>query len=206
MRLLFFRLFAQIILSLLARSFAWLCVRFDSQAGGTSFTKVLRRMMCTRNGATEAELDCCDVGWCDWQKGMTCQNIHGCTNHIPRLYKWLARPLPSVTILRNPVTRFVSAWHYRCHHPNYDCFNVREEFKLIRVNRASKKTFDEYCAMAEYQNTIAKMLVKDKFPYGRFWPVHSFGGRAFIYSFAISHVLAFPIFLLFFFLLLLILL
>ena len=79
-------------------------------------------MMCTRNGATESELDCCMVGWCDWQKGMTCQNIHGCTNHIPRLYKWLHRPLPSVTILRNPVTRFVSAWHYRCHHPNCTAF------------------------------------------------------------------------------------
>ena len=36
------------------------------------------------------------VGWCDWQKGLVCQNIHGCTNHIPRIDKWLNRPLPSV--------------------------------------------------------------------------------------------------------------
>ena len=48
---------------------------------------------------------------------------------------------------------------------------MREEFKLIRVNRAKQKTFDEYCSMAEYQNTITKMLVKDKFPYGNYGPL-----------------------------------
>ena len=96
---------------------------------------------------------------------------------------------PQVTIMRDPVTRFVSAWHYRCHHPNYDCFNVREEFKAIRESRGNKKTFSEYCQMREYQNIMVKvtsssaacfrpettplndaawvdqMLVKDKFPY-----------------------------------------
>lgn len=62
--------------------------------------------------------------------------------------------------MRDPVTRFVSAWHYRCHHPNYDCFNVREEFKAIRESRGNKKTFSEYCQMREYQN----IMVKVKFP------------------------------------------
>jgi hypothetical protein len=139
-----------------------------SKAGGTSFTKVLRRMTCTVNQGTEAELDCCAVGWCDWQKGLVCQNIHGCTNHIPRIEKWLSKPLPSVTILRDPRTRFVSAWHYRCHHPNYDCFGVRKAFKAVRGGGAKKYTFDEYCAMPEYQNIMVKMLVKDKFPYGNY--------------------------------------
>ena len=43
------------------------------KAGGTSLSKVLRRMMCTRNNGTNMELDCCNVGWCDFQKGVTCQ-------------------------------------------------------------------------------------------------------------------------------------
>lgn len=122
--------------------------------------------MCTKNEATESEMDCCAVGWCDWQKGITCQNIHGCTNHIPRIGKWLNKPLPSVTIMRDPATRFISAWHYRCHNPNYDCFGIRKQFKAIRSGKARKFSFDEYCEMAEYQNIMIKMLVKDKFPYG----------------------------------------
>ena len=148
-------------------SFARVRVRVF-QAGGTSFTKVLRRMTCTVNQGTESELDCCAVGWCDWQKGLVCQNIHGCTNHIPRIDKWLGKPLPSVTIMRDPRTRFVSAWHYRCHHPNYDCFGVRKAFKAVRSGGTKKYTFDEYCAMPEYQNIMVKMLVKDKFPYGNY--------------------------------------
>ena len=120
---------------------------------------------------TERELDCCAVGWCDWQKGLVCQNIHGCTNHIPRIDKWLAKRLPSVTIMRDPRTRFVSAWHYRCHHPNYDCFGVRKEFKAARSGGGKKYSFDDYCAMPEYRNIMTKMLVKDKFPYGDYGPL-----------------------------------
>ena len=157
-----------IVLSLASvYSFARVRVRVF-QAGGTSFTKVLRRMTCTVNQGTESELDCCAVGWCDWQKGLVCQNIHGSTNHIPRIDKWLGKPLPSVTIMRDPRTRFVSAWHYRCHHPNYDCFGVRKAFKAVRSGGTKKYTFDEYCAMPEYQNIMVKMLVKDKFPYGNY--------------------------------------
>ena len=125
-------------------------------------------MMCTRNNGTNMELDCCNVGWCDFQKGVTCQNIHGCTNHIPRLWKWLKRPLPSLIMLRDPLTRYVSAWHYRCHNPNYDCFGVRKEFAAIRYGRSRKKSFDEYLAMAEYQNIMTKMLALDKLPYGNY--------------------------------------
>jgi len=136
------------------------------KAGGTTFSKVLRRMMCTRNNATEATLDCCTPGFCDIQKGITCQNIHGCTNHIPRLKRWLVRNLPSVTIFRNPVTRYVSGWHYRCHNPNSDCFDVRKEFEYIRSGRHPQATFQDYLGMEEYSNIMVKMLAKDKFPYG----------------------------------------
>ena len=36
------------------------------KAGGTSLSKTLRRMMCTRNNGTNMELDCCNPGWCDY--------------------------------------------------------------------------------------------------------------------------------------------
>jgi len=68
--------------------------------------------------------------------------------------------------MREPGSRFVSAWHYRCHHPNYDCFNVNKQFKLVRSGKAKKYTFDDYCRMPEYQNIMIKMFVRDKFPYG----------------------------------------
>jgi hypothetical protein len=128
-----------------------------TKAGGTSFTKVLRRMVCTKNEATESEMDCCAVGWCDWQKGITCQNIHGCTNHIPRVGKWLNKPLPSITMMRDPVTRFISAWFYRCHNPNYDCFGVRKSFKAIRSGKSKRYSYDDYCTMPEYQNIMIKV-------------------------------------------------
>ena len=74
-------------------------------------------------------------------------------------------------MLRNPRTRYVSAWHYRCHNPNYDCFGVRKEFMKIRYGRAKKKTFEEYLAMPEYQNVMTKMLALDKLPYGDYGPL-----------------------------------
>ena len=27
-------------------------------------------------------------------------------------------------MVREPLSRVVSAWHYRCHNPNWDCFHV----------------------------------------------------------------------------------
>ena len=35
-----------------------------------------------------------------------------------------------------------------------------------RYGRKKKKSFDEYCAMREYQNIMTKMLALDKLPYG----------------------------------------
>jgi hypothetical protein len=41
----------------------------------------------------------------------------------------------SVTMLRDPVARVVSAWFYRCHSPNRDCYNVRGKFCQVGGRR-----------------------------------------------------------------------
>ena len=59
----------------------------------------------------------------------------------------------------------MSAWFYRCHTPNNDCFQVRPYFKEIRQGLRPHVTFTEYIEMAEYQNIFTRMLGADSFPY-----------------------------------------
>jgi hypothetical protein len=63
------------------------------------------------------------------------------------------------------ITRLLSAWFYRCHTPNNDCFQVRPEFKEIAAGQRPKVTFEEYIEMPEYQNIQSRMLGADSFPY-----------------------------------------
>jgi hypothetical protein len=68
-------------------------------------------------------------------------------------------------LLREPTSRLLSAWFYRCHSPNIDCYQVRPEFKLIHDGKRPKVTFEEYLDMPEYSNIQTRMLGADSFPY-----------------------------------------
>jgi len=84
-------------------------------------------------------------------------------HHIFR--PWIFKPVPSVTIFREPISRLLSAWFYRCHTPNNDCFQVRPYFKEIGQGKLPQVKFPEYAEMVEYQNIQTRMFGADSFPY-----------------------------------------
>lgn len=78
---------------------------------------------------------------------------------------WIYKPVPSITIFREPISRLLSAWFYRCHTPNNDCFQVRPYFKDIGQGKLPQVKFPEYAEMVEYQNIQTRMFGADSFPY-----------------------------------------
>lgn len=86
------------------------------KCGGTSMTKILRRMACVLNGGTAQSYDCCHrPGFCGVPEQRTCKAIRGCTMHFPNLRFAKIHMTPSITVLREPLPRVLSAWLYRCH-------------------------------------------------------------------------------------------
>ena len=79
--------------------------------------------------------------------------------------KYIFKQMPTITIVREPVSRLLSAWFYRGHSPNLDFFQVRPWFKEIADGKRPKVKFDEYIEMVEYQNIQTRMLGADSFPY-----------------------------------------
>lgn len=133
------------------------------KCGGTSMTAILRQMAC--NIDTTRNEDCCtNPGFCEHNDGRRCAAIKGCVNHLPQT-EWLFRPPPSITIIRDPTSRLLSAWFYRGHSPNLDFFQVRPEFKEIKLGLRPKVVFEEYVEMPEYQNIQTRMLGANSFPY-----------------------------------------
>jgi hypothetical protein len=115
------------------------------KCGGTSLTSVLRRASCRLLAAYSEEnpgqlsfaaetADCCTPGFCE-NPDRLCASVSGCQNHIPQLGLVGKGASLSVTMLRDPVARVVSAWFYRCHSPNRDCYNVRGEFCQVGGRR-----------------------------------------------------------------------
>ena len=134
------------------------------KCGGTSMTAVLREVMC--DAAPERMKDCCtNPGFCDTRAMRRCAAIKGCVNHFANRPFIFKPEVPSITIMRHPVSRLVSAWFYRCHSPNSDCFQVRSEFKLIKQKKKPKAIFPEYMDMPEYNNILTRMLGAGSFPY-----------------------------------------
>ena len=134
------------------------------KCGGTSMTAVLREVMCDVDPVRMS--DCCtNPGFCDMGSNRKCAAIKGCVNHFANRQFIFKPELPSVTIMRHPVSRLVSAWFYRCHSPNSDCFQVRPEFKLIKQKKKPKAVFSEYLEMIEYNNIMTRMLGAGSFPY-----------------------------------------
>ena len=89
------------------------------------------------------------------------------------------RNIRAVTMVREPLGRVVSAWHYRCHNPNWDCFHVPGATQWSERKRADEQwhlkppnathagyaSFAEFLDMPHYQNVQTRMLGKDRFPY-----------------------------------------
>ncbi|KAK7247944.1 hypothetical protein SO694_00085038 [Aureococcus anophagefferens] len=61
----------------------------------------------------------------------------------PSLRMYAARPstrnIRAVTMVREPLGRVVSAWHYRCHNPNWDCFHVPGATQWSERKRADER-------------------------------------------------------------------
>ena len=160
------------------------------KCGGTSVTKVLRRMACVLNGGEPSknakgarqweasgklQLDCCSPpGFCGAPEKRTCKLIKGCVNHFPNLDFVNPHQRPSLTILRSSITRVISSWHYRCHNPNFDCFKVRPNLRTWKMHMRGESeppgvrnyTFDEFLRMPEYHNIATRMFSRDAMPYG----------------------------------------
>jgi len=133
------------------------------KCGGTSMTAILRQVACDLDPGRNT--DCCtNVGFCDFHAMRRCASIRGCINHIPQR-PWIFKPPPTLMLLREPTSRLLSAWFYRCHSPNADCYQVRPEFKLIKNGQLPQVTFDQYLDMPEYNNIQTRMLGADSFPY-----------------------------------------
>jgi len=127
-------------------------------------TAVLREVMC--DAAPDHMKDCCtNPGFCDTRAMRRCAAIKGCVNHFANRPFIFKPEVPSITIMRHPVSRLISAWFYRCHSPNSDCFQVRPEFKLIKQKKKPKAVFPEYLEMVEYNNILTRMLGAGSFPY-----------------------------------------
>lgn len=154
------------------------------KCGGSALTTVLRRFACEANGPSS---DCCaNPGFCQRAKGAmrTCSSLPGCHGHVPHLRVYAAKPryanVKAVTMLRDPVSRVISAWHYRCHNPNFDCYDVPGAAKWglqLRLARGkpiprgvflptTNVTFVEYVTRwPAYHDVQTRMLGRDEFPY-----------------------------------------
>lgn len=68
----------------------------------------------------------------------------------------------SLTMLRHPWSRLVSAFFYKGHSPNYDVYELRPSEWIHPSGRNESnwrnRNFDEYVSYPEYQNSITKMF------------------------------------------------
>jgi len=143
------------------------------KCGGTAFSSVVRRVMCELNEGDET-VDCCNPGLCDVWTNRSCKGLAGCTGHVPNIPQ-LDNPdnAFSFTLIREPISRALSGYFYRCHNPNEDCYHVNEKFcptgKMQRCKAADPPfvpwTFEQYVDQEDYQNIYTRMAGANKFPY-----------------------------------------
>ena len=142
------------------------------KSGGTTFGQVVIAVACKINAKYEKSLDCCvdPRDWCgeNCEPIPDCSAIYGCglchCHHIPRLHRMRDATF-SVTIIRHPMTRYISGFFYRAHSPNWDRFGLRPGYFSRDPTYPFKFSFDDYLQMPEYKNILVKMFAKDKFPY-----------------------------------------
>jgi len=156
------------------------------KCGGSALTAVLRRVACAAN--KDPTSPCClSPGFCqrDKRKLRLCPDILNCHSHQPQLALFFGirsatRHLKAVTMVRGPVGRAISAWHYRCHNPNWDCFHIAGSVQWAERRRAKHDwyahppnrsdalpwvSFASFLGMEHYQNVQTRMLGRDRFPY-----------------------------------------
>jgi len=142
------------------------------KSGGTTFGLVVVAAACEVNKQFRSSLDCCvkPADWCaeNCSPEPDCKAIYGCTlcdcHHIPRMHR-LHDATWSVTIIRHPMTRYISGYFYRAHSPNWDRFNIRPGYFLKDPTYPFRFSFDDYLGMPEYHNILIKMFARDAFPY-----------------------------------------
>jgi len=140
------------------------------KCGGTSYSAVLRRAVCSillrkLPALSESDIDCCEnPGMCSRPTRICDHAMTGCHNHIPQLNE-VEKSQFKFTLMRDPVSRVRSAFLYRCHNPNNDCYHVREEYCQMR--KRGKEcgegigkvwTFEEYLELEEYHNIYTRMF------------------------------------------------
>lgn len=142
------------------------------KSGGTTFGQVVISTACELNSQYRESLGCCvnPATWCgeNCEPIPDCEAIYGCglchCHHIPRMHR-MADAHFSVTIIRHPMTRYMSGFFYRAHSPNWDRFNVRPGYFLKNPTYPFKFSFEDYLEMPEYHNILIKMFARDQFPY-----------------------------------------
>ena len=69
-----------------------------------------------------------------------------------------ARGAHSLTVVRHPFARAVSAFYYRGHSPNYDVFDLRPGLWVRPWIKRADVNLREYLALPEYANVLTKMF------------------------------------------------
>mmetsp|Transcript_26067 Transcript_26067/g.43415 ORF Transcript_26067/g.43415 Transcript_26067/m.43415 type:complete len:331 (-) Transcript_26067:1332-2324(-) len=142
------------------------------KASSSSMSQVARRIAgCTPVGP------CCKwpgdpPGSCPSKALFQCQlegRVIGCTHHHP-FYSVLLNPLiPSLTMMRDPVSRSLSAFFYSGIHHNSDCTNrvfhgmstMNPTHLALRTNSTTMglmKCFQGYASASSWQNVFTKLL------------------------------------------------
>lgn len=129
------------------------------KSGGTSFGQVVIAAACELNSQYRESLDCCvnPADWCgeNCEPIPDCKALYGCSlchcHHVPRMHRQ-ADATYSVTIIRHPMTRFISGFFYRAHSPNWDRFGLRRGYFSKDPSHPFKFSFEAYLDMPEYQN------------------------------------------------------
>jgi hypothetical protein len=133
------------------------CAHLPShQSGGTTFGQVVIATACELNSQYRDSLDCCSppADWCaeNCEPIPDCKAIYGCSlchcHHIPRMHR-MADAHFSVTIIRHPMTRYISGYFYRAHSPNWDRFGIRPGYFKRDPTYPFKFSFDDYLEMPE---------------------------------------------------------
>ena len=111
------------------------------KAGSSSFSAFVRKQMGAACPGPDGH--CCKFpgsprGTCNETR--VCAAITGCSGHIPHIALVGLYGTPSVMMLRNPLTRYVSAFGYPGHHTN-------------------RVTFKEHLRLPQWDNVVTKMLL-----------------------------------------------
>jgi hypothetical protein len=152
------------------------------KCGGTSLSTVLRRASCEiltsrqesdamtsifEKDPMERTSQCCvNPGYCEPNDKKGCPAISGCSSHNPNLNQVATSEYGGYTMLRDPVARVRSAFHYHCHNPNGDCYLTRPEYCQVAEaqSRECGVKYDGRSLAQIKDDRPSKRPVKSKIP------------------------------------------